>query len=265
MVARKITKFNLLCTIWRTLFIQSVWNFERMLNLGFCYGMLPAIRRLYRSTSQRAKALVRHLEFFNTHPYMAGPIIGMVIAKEEGYAHKKGIGEEEIRRLKRSTMGPLAALGDSLFWETIHPFCALIGVAFVLLSRGDWRIGILGPIAFLVFYNVPHLYTRYMGVTRGYRLAEGIVDQIKGVNFEGIVLNLRRVGLVLLGALAALLFKADPLFGGFSPWQGLVLQLTLLAFMALLVWLLRRISATNIFFLILIFGLILGWAGFTSQ
>ena len=265
MIAKHITRFNLLGTIWRTLFIQSVWNFERMLNLGFCYSVLPVIRRLYRNPSQRARAMSRHLEFFNTHPYMAGPIIGMVVAKEEEYALREGVGEEDIRRLKHSTMGPLAALGDSLFWETIHPFCALIGVAVVLLSSGDWRVGIFGPAAFLVLYNIPHLYTRYMGVMRGYRLEEALIDEIKGVNFEGIVLNLRKVGLVLLGALAALLIRADPLFGGFSPWQGLVIQLTLLAFMALLAWLLKKISASNIFFLILFFGLILGWAGFTSR
>ncbi len=48
------------------------WNFERMQALGFCFSMVPAIRRLYPENNEaRKQAIRRHLEFFNTQPFVA--------------------------------------------------------------------------------------------------------------------------------------------------------------------------------------------------
>ncbi len=38
------------------------------------FSMIPAIKKLYKTKEDRAAALERHLEFFNTHPYVASPI-----------------------------------------------------------------------------------------------------------------------------------------------------------------------------------------------
>ncbi|WP_303032261.1 PTS system mannose/fructose/sorbose family transporter subunit IID, partial [Dubosiella newyorkensis] len=56
---------------WRSTFLQGSWNYERMQNGGFCYAMIPAIKALYKNKEDQVAALKRHLEFFNTHPYMA--------------------------------------------------------------------------------------------------------------------------------------------------------------------------------------------------
>ncbi len=46
--------------------------------LGFCFSMVPAIRRLYpENNDARKQAIKRHLEFFNTHPYVAAPVLGV--------------------------------------------------------------------------------------------------------------------------------------------------------------------------------------------
>ena len=41
--------------------------------------MIPAIKRLYKTKEEQAVALKRHLEFFNTHPYVASPILGVTL------------------------------------------------------------------------------------------------------------------------------------------------------------------------------------------
>lgn len=41
------------------------------------------LKKLYTSPEDRAAALERHMEFFNTHPYVAAPIIGVTLALEE--------------------------------------------------------------------------------------------------------------------------------------------------------------------------------------
>ena len=45
-----------------------------MQNGGVAYTLIPAIKKLYSKKEDRAAALKRHLEFFNTHPFMANPI-----------------------------------------------------------------------------------------------------------------------------------------------------------------------------------------------
>ncbi|MGV7586098.1 PTS system mannose/fructose/sorbose family transporter subunit IID, partial [Mycobacterium kansasii] len=46
---------------------QAAWNYPRLQNLGFCYIMIPAIRRLYATDQAEMRAAAqRHLELFNT-------------------------------------------------------------------------------------------------------------------------------------------------------------------------------------------------------
>lgn len=48
----------------RSNLFQGSWNFERMQALGFCFSMVPAIRRLYpENNDARKQAIKRHLEF----------------------------------------------------------------------------------------------------------------------------------------------------------------------------------------------------------
>ena len=68
---------------WRSQFLQGSWNYERMQNLGWAYSLIPAIKKLYTNKEDQAAALKRHLEFFNTHPYVAAPIMGVTLALEE--------------------------------------------------------------------------------------------------------------------------------------------------------------------------------------
>ena len=51
---------------WRSFVLQGAFNYERMQNLGYCYSMLPAIKKLYNKKENQAKAIERHLEIFNT-------------------------------------------------------------------------------------------------------------------------------------------------------------------------------------------------------
>lgn len=47
---------------------QASFNFERIHGTGFCYDMIPAIKRLYPLKADQVAALKRHLVFFNTTP-----------------------------------------------------------------------------------------------------------------------------------------------------------------------------------------------------
>ena len=64
----------------RSQFLQGSWNYERMQNGGWAFALIPALKKLYPNKEDATKALKRHLEFFNTHPYIAAPILGAIAA-----------------------------------------------------------------------------------------------------------------------------------------------------------------------------------------
>ena len=99
----------------RSFFLQGSWNYERMQNAGWAFAMIPALKKLYPGKEEASAALKRHLEFFNTHPYVASPILGVTLALEEERANGAPIDDVAIQGVKVGMMGPLAGIGDPVF------------------------------------------------------------------------------------------------------------------------------------------------------
>jgi PTS system mannose-specific IID component len=133
----RLTKWTLTAVVWRSFFLQACWNFQRMQNLGFCFAISPVIKALHRAPRARQKAIARHLEFFNTHPYCASIILGVVAKLEEQAAQAGDDEAREAVRVKIGMMGPLAALGDVVYWAMLRPALALVGVSLVLFGDYD--------------------------------------------------------------------------------------------------------------------------------
>ena len=104
---------------WRSQFLQGSWNYERMQNLGWAYSLIPAIKKLYTKKEDQAAALERHLEFFNTHPYVAAPIMGVTLALEEERANGTEIDDAAIQGVKIGMMGWTTSL---LLWLECHSY-----------------------------------------------------------------------------------------------------------------------------------------------
>jgi PTS system mannose-specific IID component len=116
-----------------------------MQNGGWAYSMIPALRKLYPEQERFICLLCkRHLEFFNTHPYLASPIIGVTLALEEDKANGVDVDDEAIQGVKVGMMGPLAGVGDPVFWYTVRPIIGALGASMALNGN------ILGPILFFI-------------------------------------------------------------------------------------------------------------------
>ena len=96
----ELSRNDRLSVAWRSQFLQGSWNYERMQNVGWAYALIPAIKKLYTTKEDRVAALKRHLEFFNTHPYVASPIIGVTLALEEERANGAAIDDTAIQGVK---------------------------------------------------------------------------------------------------------------------------------------------------------------------
>ena len=99
---KMLTTRDLRRMYWRSTFLLGSFNFERMQAMGFCYTLMPAIRKFYRDDkSAQAAALKRHLEFYNTHPWVSSVVFGVTAAMEEQKAKGEEIGINLLRVLTR--------------------------------------------------------------------------------------------------------------------------------------------------------------------
>ena len=184
-------------TFWRSKFLQASWNYERMQGLGYAYIIEPTIDHFVTDPQQRYERKLRHIEFFNTQPYVANLVTGINMALEERLQAGDKAYDRLITSIKLGMMGPLAGVGDSIFWGTLRPLLASIGAT--LAMRGS----VLGPILFFVSWNVIRLGARWGLLTYGYRLGTRIVHIIATGVLRQVTEGATIVGLIVMGALVA--------------------------------------------------------------
>lgn len=194
MAERKIelTKRDRMSVAWRSQFLQGSWNYERMQNVGWAYSMIPAIKKLYKSKEDRALALQRHLEFFNTHPYVASPILGVTLALEEERANGAPIDDTAIQGVKIGMMGPLAGIGDPVFWFTIRPILGALGASLAISGN------ILGPILFFVLWNIIRMAFLWYTQEFGYKAGSAITQDLSGGLLKDITKGASILGMFIL-------------------------------------------------------------------
>jgi mannose PTS system EIID component len=219
---RILPKTVLAKVLLRSLLLQASWNFERLQSLGFLFALAPALRRLYQGDELQA-AYARHLEYFNTHPYLAAPVLGAVLHLEELRANGNE-GDMGVEEFKRMIMAPYAAMGDALFWGGIRPLAA--GVALFFAAKGS----LWAPIAFLLLFNLPHLWFRISGLLRGYANGVAIVATVQRIRLPDLAVRCKEGTVVLLGGLAAYLTHLTLTAEGHSTALGV------LVVPAVLVW-----------------------------
>ncbi|MBP1042649.1 PTS mannose/fructose/sorbose transporter family subunit IID [Vagococcus sp. BWB3-3] len=196
-MAEKITlsKKDRLAVAWRSTFIQGSWNYERMQNGGWAFSMIPAIKKLYTTQEDRSAALKRHLEFFNTHPYIASPILGVTLALEEERANGAPIDDVAIQGVKVGMMGPLAGVGDPVFWFTVRPMLGALGAS---LAMGG---NILGPIIFFVAWNLIRWAFMWYTQEFGYKAGSKITEDLSGGLLQDVTKGASILGMFVLAAL----------------------------------------------------------------
>lgn len=208
---------------WRSFLIQAGWNYERSQNIGFAFSLLPALRRLYPAPEAFRAAVLRHLESFNTQPYMAGFVIGNMARMEEtlaGPGAPAGL-EKSVRDIKHALSSSLASIGDRIFWGRLKPITTQICiVVWMLCGFYGWLFPVraaavpaavlfAGPLLGMAVYWAFALYLRWSGLKNGYAcggVANCGLDMmdwrkvIRGLSLAGFALSLA----IALGALGLL-------------------------------------------------------------
>jgi len=195
---RKITKADLKKLFWRSCSMDFSWNFERQSSMGYAFAMAPILKKLYPNDADRAVGLKRHLEFFNITSQMGTLPLGISAAMEEENANGKLIDTGSINSVKTALMGPLSAIGDSVFWGTLRLLATSIGTALALKGQ------ILGPILFLLVFNIPAFIVRYLLVGIGYNTGTNFLQKLeKDGTLGDLTYGAAILGLIVIGAMAA--------------------------------------------------------------
>lgn len=191
----KLTRADRVKTFLRSYFLLSSFNYERMQNGGVAYTMIPAIKKLYSSKEDRAAALKRHLEFFNTQPFMANPIFGVTLALEEEKANGANIDDAAISGVKIGMMGPLAGAGDPLFWFTLRPIFLSLGASLAVSGN------IMGPLVFFILWNAMVAAVKWYSQEFGYRAGTAITDDLSGNLLQQVTRGASMMGMFVIGGL----------------------------------------------------------------
>lgn len=265
-----ITKKDLHKMFWRSLTMEFSWHYERQMHMGFEFMMIPSLRKIYADDPERFKeAMQRHLEFFNTSMYFSTFIAGIIISMEEMNAKQENFDAASISTMKVALMGPLAGIGDSVFFGTIRILA--IGVGTSLAAQGN----ILGTILFLLIFNVPAFAVRYLGAMKGYGLGANYLEKIQQSGLMNkFMLAASIVGVMVIGGMTKELITVNtPLAIGSGDaaasiqeiLDGIMPGMLSLGVMGIYYWLLKK--KVNVIVMIIgtaLLGIACAWLGILS-
>lgn len=188
--------------------IQACWEPARMQASGLSFALEPWLVRCWAGDAEGLReARLRHLSYFNTHPCAAWLVAGALCESEARAARLSGAERAAVlarqASLKKSTAAALSGLFDSLFWGSLRPASAVLGV-LVFVGAAYARISqpaALGAGAALLSYALPSLYARARGFAHGFARGEAAFGDMTRLPLPSWIRGLRRAAAV--GALAA--------------------------------------------------------------
>lgn len=189
--AKNLDKKTLNKMVWRSLFLQASFNYERMQAAGWLYAILPGLEEIHTNKEDLSKSMKHNLDFFNTHPFLVTFVMGIILSLEQQKADT-----QTIRAVRVAAMGPLGGIGDAIFWFTLVPITA--GITANMAIGGS----LLGPILFLLIFNIVQFGLRYWLMYWSYNLGSKAID-ILTKNAKEFTRSASLLGVFIVGALTS--------------------------------------------------------------
>ncbi len=204
----------------RSFFIQAGWNYERFQNLGFAFCLQPALGKIYPDREKMKAAMLRHLQIFNTQPYLASFVIGNIAGFEAQVAASPDP-EARLKSMpgvKQALASSFASIGDRIFWGRLKPMttqiCLLVWAAggfYGWLFPGvetpvSTALLLAGPLAGIVFYSAFALHWRWHGLQTGYSCGGSSSCGLDCMDWSRLIRVLSTSGFLMSVAIALVSF-----------------------------------------------------------
>ena len=196
----KLTNKDLTQIYGRYIHLNGMNDYQGQMHAGFTYSIIPALKKIYADDKEkRIDAYQRHMnEYFNVTPYLGGLPLGVVLAMEEQNAADDDFDTSTITGIKTALMGPLSAIGDTLFHATLRVIATAVVIS--MASAGN----ILGPILFMLIFNIPQFICRWWSLKSGYSMGTKLLEQAESSGImEKISYAASVIGLAAIGAMTA--------------------------------------------------------------
>lgn len=170
---------------------------------GFLWALAPAFERFYPDHERRTDALIRHSSWYNITSNVGTFCMGLVAAMERENSQHEDFDTQSIDAIKASLMGPMSGIGDAIFWGVLRVIAAAVGMA-LCAQTGT----ILGPLVFLIVYNVPSILCRWCLTVLGYRVGSNFITRLEEGGLMDLITKLAGIlGLIMIGAMTASFVK----------------------------------------------------------
>ena len=182
---------------WRQFQLLGCMSHTRMQGIGFGWTLAPTLKMIYKDDHDKyMEALKRESMFFNTTQALAPFIMGLAVSMEKENAENPDFDTNTINGIKCGLMGPFAGIGDTFFYSTLRVIITSLVIGLALNGN------VLGPILYLLLYNIPNYLIRYFGMVYGYRLGSTFVlEAQKSGLLECITKAASIVGLMMIGCM----------------------------------------------------------------
>ena len=221
------------------------------------YQYLPADTG--ESTAEEmAAALKNNLDFINTEPHMAAILQGLIVSMEEA-----GQDRTMIHSLKTGLFGPLAGLGDAIWWYTAMPIIASICCSLATQNN------VLGPIFYILFWALTAIFSRIWFVRLGYNAGVNSIKFI-GDNAAYISKAAGILGVMVVGGLipsyVSFAFPETLVISSVSVqgiFDSIMPNILPLGFVFLLYWLFKKknVNTMKLILLVIALSVVLSFLG----
>ena len=121
--------------------------------------------------------------------------MGVTLALEEERANGMAVTDTAIQGVKVGMMGPLAGVGDPVFWYTVRPILGALGASLALSGS------LAGPILFFVAWNVIRIAFLWYSQEFGYNAGSNIAKDLSGGLLRKVTEGASILGMFIIGAL----------------------------------------------------------------
>jgi mannose/fructose/N-acetylgalactosamine-specific phosphotransferase system component IID len=194
----------------RSFFLETVWNYERMQNIGFVFCIYPVLKMLYPDDLERREAAARNLQSVNTHPSLGPLLVGLTARFERDFEPSTAM------TYRKLAMVALAARGDHFFWGHLKPLASICSVLTSLFFFGTF----LGSAVLLLIYNIPNMWVRWIGFRQGWRNGLGIIEVLKSPRFDKATNIIRCAITFFAGLSSGLLLLYASGSGSITDWSS---------------------------------------------
>ena len=251
---RKLTRNDLYKLGIRSIAMQSGFSFERMQAPGFTMSMMPTFEKLYGDSKEdMVEFMTYNMEFMNTEMHMGTFLMGLILSMEE----------KHIAGIRNGLFGPLAGLGDAIFWFTLLPISAAICCS--LAQNGSP----LGPILYMLIWGfsaISRIWFAELGYNLGSKFIDKISENTKYVTEAAGILGTMVVG-GLIPSYVSLAFSEELVFGiggttVQSVFDGVLPNILPLALVFFIYWLFKKkVNVIAIILGIIAFGILMSFLG----